>query len=139
MKSDFFEIKKNVSFENAYEFSKPDETVITRIRDLILGINIRNGRLRIENILKDRKLIKYLNVDDLLFEVKNDLFCNFKEYSDEFSDVPIGFVYYLGVSLFCSNSVEIVQKIYHKERSDIGNMYTSFTIKSYNGYFYYWK
>lgn len=71
MKSDFFEIKKNVSFENAYEFSKPDETVITRIRDLILGINIRNGRLRIENILKDRKLIKYLNVDDLLFEVKN--------------------------------------------------------------------
>lgn len=139
MKSNYFGIKKNISFENAYKFSKPDETVIIRIRDLILNLNDQNEVLRIENILKKKELIKYLNVDDLIFQVRNDLFNNFKEYSNEFSDVSIGFVYYLGSSLFCSDSVEIVQEIYHKEQKDLGNIYTSFTIKFNKGFFYYWK
>ena len=51
----------------------------------------------------------------------------------------MGFVYYMGNQLLFSNAVEIVQKIYHKERDDIGNLCYSLVVKFNEGRYYYWK
>ena len=100
---------------------------------------IQKREFIIENPLREKQLKQIQHIQELLEEIKSNLENNFSEYTKEFEGEPMGFTYYLGSQLLFSNSVEIVQKVYHKERKDIGDLYYSLVVKFNSGQYYYWK
>lgn len=93
----------------------------------------------IEKHLKKRTCKKYSDINDLIAEIKNDFEYDFEHITSEFKGEPLGFKYYLGEEILFNGSVEIVKKIYHKERDDIGNIFHSLIIKHSERKYYYWK
>lgn len=135
----FFTLPENFTIKEAVEFAIPDEIILNELKARLVLLAELKNKLVIEKPLKKKKMTKFSKVDELLETIKKDLEKNFLDYTTEFSNEPLGFVYYLGNQLIFSNAVEIVQKIYQKENADIGNIYNSLDVKFHEGNYYYWK
>ena len=125
--------------ENAIEFAVPTEAIYNELRKKLVLLIEQKGSFEIEKPLNDKSLSIFPNVGELIEAIKKVLDYNFSEYSTEFKNEPLGFVYYLGNQILFSNSVEILQKIYNKETDDVGNLHYSLVIKCFKGEYYFWN
>lgn len=133
-----FSLPTNLTFTDAIEFTSPNEVIYNELKQKLVVLSKKNSSFFIEKPLKNKKFVTCTDINEIVELLKIDLKNNFEEYRLELSGEPLGFVYYLGNQILMSNSVEIIQKIYHKE-SNIGNLYYSFVIKFKDGKYYYWK
>lgn len=138
-KDNLFSIPDNPDFENSIEFSKPHEGIFKSLADCLKLLEERNGGFFLDKSLKSKKVNKYLDIQKLTEKIKSDLEFDFEDITKEFEGEPLGVTYYLGTDILYTESVEIVKKIYHKERKDIGNILHSLVVKYKEGYFYYWQ
>ncbi len=138
-KEQLFSMPEHPVLNDAIEFDSPNEKIVKELRNRLILLSNQNNIPHIEKPLTDKIVVKYASVEEILEVVKKDLEDNFSEYTDEFLGEPFGFIYYLGNHLFFPNAVEIVQKIYHKDKNAVGDLYYSLVIKFIEGRFYYWK
>lgn len=138
-RDNIFSIDDSPNLEKSVEFTKPHEDIFKILTDYLMLLKERNVGFFLDKSLKSKKVNKYVDVQTLIREIRSDLELDFEDITKEFEKEPIGFAYYLGTEILYKESVEIVKRIYHKERKDIGNIFHSLVVKYKEGYFYYWQ
>lgn len=127
------------NFENSIEFVSIDETILQRLTEYLKHLKKNTGQLYVHNSLKSKKVSKYSAIEKLVERIQNDLVSDIDNIAREFKGEPLDFTYYMGTELIYSDSVEIVKKVFHKERNDIGSLFSSLVVMYHGGYFYYWE
>ncbi len=134
----FYELKIPPNFEKGYVFSVPNQEVYDKLECLLVSLPGKQASLNVERPLKDKARTEFSTVRELVEKIKKDLKENFSDYNKEFDNEPLGFIYCLGEELLFSNSVEIIQKIYHTE-VEMGDLYYFMVVKFNNQKFIFWK
>lgn len=134
-----FSLSNEPTLDNAFEFSKFNLEVKDKLIELLVNLREKENQFTIEKPLRKKKLYKDVDVDQIINEISKDLEYDYIDAKKQFDGESIGFTYYLGSDLIFSNSIEILRRIYHMNRQDLGNIYFSFVIKYDDGIYYYWN
>ena len=135
----FFSIQNSLELSNAIQFVNPDSLDMDYLIYLLKSLSKYNGKLNLEKPLINKKYRTFDSYTEVIVTVKKELKLNYEEYSKEFEyENDISFSYYIGSSILFFNSVEIIQKVFNKVDSNIGNIFYSMTIKFNDGKYYLW-
>jgi hypothetical protein len=137
-KSEYYSLEQDLDFSKGIEFSKPDEKVMQKLEVCLLELQNKKGEFLIESPLKKRKIDQFSDASELARKIFNDVELNYSQYYKEFIDEPLLFKYVLGTEMLFKNSIEIIQKISHKEKTNMGDLYYSLVVKYKDGKYYYW-
>ena len=134
-----FSLHDNPSFESLINFTAVDEAVLLRLHDHLVTLTNYNQKLIIEKPLKNQSFTVHKNIYEILEVIKQDLEFDISDITRVFEHEPLAFKYFLGREVMFAKSVEIVKEIYHKERDDLGKIYSALVVKHYEGQYYYWR
>ena len=126
-----------INYSVLYKF----DTITSDVEDILKkGIQTLNPATVLieEMILKPRKYDVIETSDLLSNKLIKDLSEIILEYSNEFEDSDFGHEYYFGKSIVHRNCIEIIQRLFSKEKHT-GDLIYSAVIKLYKGQYYYWK